>query len=91
MMNLACSRVRIGTNNLAGKGCGLQIKPIVRFLTGIGPALSSVAANELERYMRCRQCSEVRGSPYKRSHLVALRPTKISANDPASTWWPGER
>ncbi len=34
-MNLACSRVRIGTNNLAGKGCGLQIKPIVRFLTGI--------------------------------------------------------
>jgi hypothetical protein len=29
--------------------------------------------------------------PYKRSHLVALRPTKISANDPPSTWWPGER
>lgn len=47
--------------------------------------------HELERYMRCRQCSEVRGYPYKRSHLVALRPTKISANDPPSTWWPGER
>jgi hypothetical protein len=29
--------------------------------------------------------------PYKRSHLVALRSTKISANDPRSTWWPGER
>jgi hypothetical protein len=29
--------------------------------------------------------------PYKRSHLVALRRTKISASDPASTWWPGER
>ena len=28
--------------------------------------------------MGCRQCSEVRGYPYKRSHLVALRPTKIS-------------
>jgi hypothetical protein len=31
------------------------------------------------------------GYPYKRSHLVALRPTKISALDPPSTWWPGER
>jgi hypothetical protein len=28
---------------------------------------------------------------YKRSHLVALRATKISASDPLSTWWPGER
>ena len=46
---------------------------------------------ELERYMRCRQCSEVRGYPYKRSHLVALRVTKITASDPPSTWWPGER
>jgi hypothetical protein len=27
----------------------------------------------------------------KRSHLVALRPTKISASDPPSAWWPGER
>ena len=24
-------------------------------------------------------------------HLVALRPTKISASDPPSTWWPEER
>ena len=47
--------------------------------------------HELERYMRCKDCSEVRGYPYKRSHLVALRPTKISAIDPPSTWWPGER
>jgi hypothetical protein len=47
--------------------------------------------HELERYMRCRQCSEVRGYAYKRSHLVALRATKISASDPPSTWWPGER
>ena len=28
---------------------------------------------EFERYMRCRDCSEVRRYPYKRSHLVALR------------------
>jgi hypothetical protein len=36
--------------------------------------------HELERYIRCRQCSEVWGYPYKRSHLVALRPNKISAS-----------
>jgi hypothetical protein len=47
--------------------------------------------HELERYMRCKDCSEVRGYPVKRSHLVALRPTKISASDPHSTWWLGER
>jgi hypothetical protein len=47
--------------------------------------------HELERYMRCKDCSQVRGHPYKRSHLVALRPIKISALDPPSTWWPGER
>jgi hypothetical protein len=33
----------------------------------------------------------VRGYPYKRSHLVALRTTKILASDPPSTWRPGER
>jgi hypothetical protein len=47
--------------------------------------------HELERYMRCKDCSQLRGYPFKRSHLVALRPTKISASDPPSTWWPGER
>jgi hypothetical protein len=47
--------------------------------------------DELERRMRCNDCSGVRGYAYKRSHLVALRPAKISASDPASTWWPGER
>ena len=47
--------------------------------------------HELERYMRCSDCSQVWRYPYKRSHLVALRPTKITASDPRSTWWPGER
>jgi hypothetical protein len=51
----------------------------------------STPIHELERYMRCKDCSQVRGYPYKRSHLVALRTTKISASDPPSTWWPGER
>ncbi|MBR0778748.1 hypothetical protein JQ625_28310 [Bradyrhizobium diazoefficiens] len=47
--------------------------------------------HELERYMRCRDCSQVRGYPYKRSSLVALRTTKISTSHPPSTLWPGER
>jgi hypothetical protein len=47
--------------------------------------------HELERRMRCQDCSRVRGYPYKRSHLVALRATKITVSDPPSTWWPGER
>jgi hypothetical protein len=47
--------------------------------------------HELERYMRCKDCSQVRGYPYKRSHLVALRPNKITADDPPSTWWSGQR
>ena len=29
--------------------------------------------HELERYMRCKDCSQVRGYPYKRSHLGTLR------------------
>ena len=41
--------------------------------------------------MRCKDCSQVRGYTYKRCHLVALRITKITASDPPSTWWPGER
>jgi hypothetical protein len=53
--------------------------------------LKTTPVHELERYMRCKDCSQVRGYQYKRSHLVALRPTKISADDPPSTWWPGER
>ena len=47
--------------------------------------------HELERYMRCKDCSRLQGRPYKRSHLVTLRQTKITAASPPSTWWPGER
>lgn len=47
--------------------------------------------HELERYMRCRNCSRERGYPYKRGALVALRETKISVTNPPSSWWPGER
>lgn len=47
--------------------------------------------HELERCMRCKDCSKMRGYPYKRSHLVALRATKISATDPPTHGYPGER
>src|SRR5262245_20119717 len=47
--------------------------------------------HELERYMRCKECSRLHGRPFKRSHLIALRTAKITASDPPSTWWPGER
>ena len=47
--------------------------------------------HELERSMRCKECSRLQGRAYKRSHLVALLPTKISTDEPQSTWWPGER
>jgi hypothetical protein len=47
--------------------------------------------HQLERYMRFKDCSRLQGRPYRRSHLVVLRPTKISVSDPPSTWWPGER
>jgi phage FluMu protein Com len=33
---------------------------------------------QLEQRMRCRPCSEMRGSPYKRGHLVRLRRTNIT-------------
>jgi hypothetical protein len=51
----------------------------------------STPIHALERRMRCKDCSQVRGYPYKVSHLVALRTRKISADDPPSAWWPGER
>ena len=38
----------------------------------------STPIHELERYMRCKDCSRLQGRPYKRSHLVALRATKIT-------------
>jgi hypothetical protein len=44
--------------------------------------------HELER---CKDCSQVSGYPYERSHLIALRTTKISTSDPPSHWRPGER
>src|SRR5690242_5968537 len=38
------------------------------------PRPKATPIHELERRMRCQGCSPVRGLPYRRSHLVALRP-----------------
>jgi hypothetical protein len=46
---------------------------------------------QLERRMRCRPCSEVRGYPYKRGHLVRLRKTNITAAENDEPWYPGEQ
>lgn len=51
----------------------------------------TIAVHELERYMRCKDCSQARGYPFKRSQLIALRSAKISADNPASEMWPGDR
>jgi hypothetical protein len=46
--------------------------------------LNTTPIHELERYLRCKDWSQVWRYPYKRSHLVALRSTKISAINPPS-------
>lgn len=60
-------------------------------LTTLRMPKATTPIHELERRMRCKPCSELRGYPYKRAHLVALRARPISASDPPSVWWPGER
>ena len=40
--------------------------------------------HELERYMRCKDCSEVRGYPYKRSHHRALPQDQSLRRQPAA-------
>lgn len=45
----------------------------------------------LERWLACKDCSHRQGRRYKRGQLIALRQTPITASDPPSTCWPGER
>jgi len=46
---------------------------------------------QLERRMKCRPCSEERGYPYKRGHLVRLRKTNITTAEDGETWYSGEQ
>jgi len=82
-----CDAINAGFGYLEVKCLGCNTHQTVALDIVRRPKTTPV--HELEWYMRCRQCSEIRGYLYKRSHLVALRPSKISANDPPSTWWPG--
>ena len=63
-------------------------------LTGLGVAQPQAVADcspapvhELERYMRCKDCSAVRRYAFKRSQLIALRPSKITVESPPSEMW----
>ncbi len=48
--------------------------------------------HELERYMRCKDCSQVRGCAYKRSHLVApCGAGRFQRATHRQRGWPGER
>ena len=40
--------------------------------------------------MRCKPCSEQRGYPYKRGHLV-LRRSKVTTKDDGDPWYPGDQ
>lgn len=60
-------------------------------LTIVRRPKETTPVHELERWMRCKSCSQERGYPYKRSRLVALRPSPISAENPRSVWDLGDR
>ena len=47
--------------------------------------------HELERYMRCKDCSRLQGRPYKRSHLVAQRRRRFPPTILPQHGRPGER
>ena len=46
---------------------------------------------QLEQRMRCKPCSERRGYPYKRGHLVRLRRAKVTTKDDGEAWYPGDQ
>jgi hypothetical protein len=46
---------------------------------------------QLEQRMRCKPCSEQRGYPYKRGHLVRLRRSKVTTKDDGEPWYPGDQ
>lgn len=60
-------------------------------LTTVRRPKEATPIHELERRMACNDCSGVHGYRYKRGQLVALRQTPLSASNPPSVWWPGER
>jgi ribosomal protein S27E len=47
--------------------------------------------HELERYMRCKDCSQVRGYASSGHTWSPCGTGRFQRVDPPSTWWPGER
>jgi len=61
---------------------------------GRGPAQPSPTLGDAlnARYLTCPRTGTLYAVPELLGNArLALRPTKISASDPPSTWWPGER
>jgi hypothetical protein len=46
---------------------------------------------QLERWLRCKPCSEQRGYAYKRGHLVRLRSRPITTGEDSEPWYPGDQ
>ena len=46
---------------------------------------------QLEHRMSCKACSEQRGYPYKRGHLVRLRRSKVTTKDDGEPRYPGDQ
>ena len=54
------------------------------------PATTPIS--QLEQRMRCKPCSEQRGYPFKRGHLVRLRRrSKVTTKDDGEPWYPGDQ
>jgi hypothetical protein len=51
----------------------------------IRPAVTPIW--QLEHRMRCKRCSEDRGYPYKRGHLVRLRRSKVTTKNDGEPWY----
>lgn len=87
---MLCDALNAGYRFLEVRCLGCDTNQTVD-LTIVRRPKETTPVHELERYMRCKDCSQVRGYPYKRSCLVALRMTKISAKHGPTVWWPEER
>src|SRR5260370_31529450 len=70
-----CDALNAGYRYLEVKCLGCNTHQTVALDIVRRPKTTSI--HELERYMRCKDCSQLRGYSYNRSHLVALLTTKI--------------
>lgn len=81
--------INAGYRYLEVKCAGCETHNTVDLTTIRRPAETPVW--QLERRMRCTPCSEMRGYPYKRGHLVALRARRITTSDEGGLWYPASQ